>query len=39
MRPESVVEEARELAQLGFDAYKVKIGHGAVGADLEARTR
>jgi mandelate racemase len=36
MRPESVVEEARELARLGFDAYKVKIGHGDVNADLEA---
>jgi mandelate racemase len=31
MRPESVVEEARELSEMGFDAYKVKIGH----ADLE----
>jgi len=30
------VEEARELARLGFDAYKVKIGHGDVRADLEA---
>src|SRR5215212_4059035 len=28
MRPESVVEEARELSEMGFDAYKVKIGHG-----------
>jgi len=36
MRPESVVEEVRELAELGFDAYKVKIGHGDVKADLEA---
>ncbi len=31
MRSESVVEEARELSEMGFDAYKVKIGH----ADLE----
>jgi mandelate racemase len=36
MRPESVVEEARELSDMGFDAYKVKIGHGGIGADLEA---
>lgn len=36
MHPEGVVEEARELAALGFDAYKVKIGHGDVKADLEA---
>jgi mandelate racemase len=36
MRPESVVEEVRELADLGFDAFKVKIGHGDVAADLEA---
>ena len=36
MHRESVVEEARELASLGFDAYKVKIGHGDVRADLEA---
>jgi mandelate racemase len=36
MRPESVVEEARELSTLGFDAYKIKIGHGDVRADLEA---
>jgi mandelate racemase len=36
MRPESVVEEARELSEMGFDAYKVKIGHGGIGADLEA---
>jgi mandelate racemase len=35
MHPESVSEEVRELAQRGFDAYKVKIGHGDVGADLE----
>jgi mandelate racemase len=35
MRPESVSEEVRELAQMGFDAYKVKIGRGDVGADLE----
>ena len=26
MHPESVTEEVRELAQMGFDAYKVKIG-------------
>jgi len=36
MHRESVMEEARELASLGFDAYKVKIGHGDVRADLEA---
>ncbi len=36
MRPESVVEEARELAELGFDAYKVKIGHADIRAGLEA---
>src|SRR5215207_9523926 len=36
MRPESVVQEVRELADLGFDAFKVKIGHGDVAADLEA---
>jgi mandelate racemase len=29
------VEEVRELATLGFDAYKVKIGRGDVEADLE----
>ena len=34
MRPESVVEEARELSAMGFDAYKVKIGHGDVKVDL-----
>jgi mandelate racemase len=36
MHPESVVEEARELGELGFESYKVKIGHGDVAADLEA---
>jgi mandelate racemase len=36
MYRESVVEEARELASLGFDAYKVKIGHGDIKGDLEA---
>ena len=36
MDRESVTEEVRELAELGFDAYKVKIGHGDVKADLEA---
>jgi mandelate racemase len=36
MRPGSVVEEAQELAGLGFDAYKVKIGRGGIKADLEA---
>jgi mandelate racemase len=36
MRPEGVVEEARELYEMGFDAYKVKVGHGNVQADLEA---
>jgi len=35
MYRESVVEEARELARQGFDAYKVKIGHGDVRTDLE----
>ena len=35
MHPESVSEEVRELAPLGFDAYKVKIGRGDVEADLE----
>ena len=35
MHPESVSEEVRKLAQMGFDAYKVKIGRGDVGADLE----
>jgi mandelate racemase len=35
MHPESVVEEARELGELGFQSYKVKIGHGDVGTDLE----
>jgi mandelate racemase len=33
--PESVAEEARELAGMGFEAYKVKIGHGDVKADLQ----
>src|SRR5919112_3901 len=36
MHPESVSEEVRELAPLGFDAYKVKIGHRNVRTDLEA---
>src|SRR5215203_2444469 len=36
MDRESVTEEVRKLAELGFDAYKVKIGHGDVKADLEA---
>lgn len=35
MHRESVLEEARELAEMGFDAYKVKIGHGSLKADLE----
>jgi mandelate racemase len=35
MHPDSVVEEARELAELGFNAFKVKIGHRDVAADLE----
>jgi mandelate racemase len=34
MYGQSVVEEAQELTDLGFDAYKVKIGYGDVGADL-----
>jgi mandelate racemase len=34
MYGQSVVEEARELRDRGFDAYKVKIGQGDVGADL-----
>lgn len=36
MRPDSIREELDELAPLGFGAYKVKIGHGGIGADLEA---
>src|SRR5919206_4769127 len=36
MYRESLVEEAQELASLGFDAYKVKIGHGDIKWDLEA---
>jgi mandelate racemase len=36
MHPEGVVEEARELYEMGFDAYKVKVGLGDVQADLEA---
>ncbi len=36
MRLESMVKEARELAEFGFDAYKVKIGHGDIRADLDA---
>ena len=36
MHPESVIEEARELGELGFEAYKVKVGRGDVAADLEA---
>src|SRR5215212_4820451 len=35
MHPESVAEEARELAGMGFEAYKVKIGHGDVKSDLQ----
>jgi len=35
MHPGSVSEEVRELAKLGLDAYKVKIGRGDVGTDLE----
>ena len=35
MHRQSVSEEVRELARLGFDAYKVKIGRADVGADLE----
>ena len=35
MYRESVLEEMHELARLGFDAYKVKIGHADVGADLQ----
>src|SRR5919199_1770117 len=34
MSPESVVEEARELADLGFDAYKVKLGRGGIEEGL-----
>jgi mandelate racemase len=34
MYRDSVVEEVRALAGMGFDAYKVKIGQGDVGADL-----
>src|SRR5215210_7656502 len=36
MHRERVMEQARELASLGFDANKVKIGHEDVRADLEA---
>jgi hypothetical protein len=36
MRPESVAEEARELLQMGFEAYKVKIAHADIYAELEA---
>src|SRR5215204_6590449 len=36
MHPERVAEETRDLAKMGFDAFKVKIGHGDVSADLEA---
>jgi mandelate racemase len=36
MRLESVVEEAGELSEMGFDAFKLKIGHGDIGADLKA---
>jgi mandelate racemase len=36
MRPEGVVEEAREFSKMGFEAYKVKVGHGDVRSDLEA---
>jgi mandelate racemase len=36
MHRERVTEEVLELAELGFDAYKVKIGHSDVKADLEA---
>jgi mandelate racemase len=36
MHPEGVVEEAKELYEMGFDAYKVKVGLGDVQADLEA---
>jgi mandelate racemase len=36
MRSEDVVEEAREVSKMGFDAYKVKVGHGDVRSDLEA---
>ena len=36
MSPESVDEEAQELAALGFDAYKVKVGGGDINADLAA---
>jgi mandelate racemase len=35
MAPEDVVDEVRELEPLGFDAYKLKVGHGDIGADLE----
>ncbi len=36
MHPESAVEEAHELAEKGFDAYKIKLGYGDIKADLEA---
>jgi mandelate racemase len=35
MYRESVVEEVHELAEMGFDAYKVKIGHGDIKTDLQ----
>jgi mandelate racemase len=34
MYRDSVVEEVRALAGMGFDAYKVKIGHGDIKTDL-----
>jgi mandelate racemase len=35
MYRESVVEEARDLSEMSFDAYKVKIGHGDIKTDLQ----
>lgn len=34
MGPEGVAQEAEELLALGFSAFKVKIGHGDLAADL-----
>ena len=37
MGPEgAIAEEARELAELGFDSYKIKVGGGSIEKDLEA---
>lgn len=36
MRPDRTRDELEELAPLGFDAYKVRIGQGGIGVDLKA---